>query len=115
MTVSIPTSRSISNAEGSTPMRLCARGPSGTLTASTPAALSARHCSSIGFGSTPFGGTISTLVTISPRASFAPQRDFSASGTGVTSGGACTCARHDDARLARHDAGDVVTDFLDVL
>src|SRR6266699_2617172 len=57
-------------ADGRTPMRLCARGPSGTLTASTPAFLSARHCSSIGAGSTPLGGTISTLVTSSPRASF---------------------------------------------
>src|SRR5947208_1862887 len=70
MTVSIPTSFWIRIAEGSTPMRLWARGPSGTFTASTPAALSARHCSSIGVGSTPLGGTISTLVTSSPRASF---------------------------------------------
>ncbi len=93
MTVSIPTSRSIMSADGSTPMRLCARGPSGTLTASTPPAFSARHCSSIGCGSMPLGGTISTLVTSSPRASFAPQRDFSASGTGVTLGGAWIWAR----------------------
>jgi len=80
-------------AEGSTPMRLWARGPSGTFTASTPAALSARLCASIGAGSTPLGGTISTLVTSSPRASFAPQRDFATSGAGVTPAGACTCAR----------------------
>src|SRR2546421_18307 len=56
MTVSIPTSFWIRIADGSTPMRLWARGPSGTFTASTPAALSARHCSSIGVGSTPLGG-----------------------------------------------------------
>src|SRR3989442_1356775 len=59
-------------------MRLCARGPSGTLTAATPAALSARHCSSMGVGSTPFGGTISTLVTNSPHASLRPQSQRSA-------------------------------------
>src|SRR6266581_4735012 len=47
MTVSIPTSFWIRIADGSTPMRLWARGPSGTFTASTPAALSARHCSSV--------------------------------------------------------------------
>src|SRR5256886_3963439 len=56
-------------------MRLWARGPSGTFTASTPAALSARHCSSIGVGSTPLGGTISTLVTSSPLASFARSEE----------------------------------------
>src|SRR2546430_9838944 len=70
----MPTSRSIRMADGSTPMRLWARGPSGTFTASTPAALRARHCSSIGVASTPLGGTISTEVTSSPRASLAPQR-----------------------------------------
>ena len=80
-------------ADGSTPMRDCARGPSGTFTASTPAALSARHCASIGVGSTPLGGTISTLVTSSPRAIFAPHRERSASGTGVTPAGAWICAR----------------------
>ena len=47
----------------------------------------------MGFGSTPLGGTISTLVTSSPRASLAPQADFEASGVGVTPAGACTCAR----------------------
>ena len=38
------------SAESSAPIRLCARGPSGTLTASTPAALSWRTCSNIGAG-----------------------------------------------------------------
>src|SRR5882762_9106873 len=71
----------------------CARGPSGTFTASTPAFFNARHCSSIGAGSMPLGGTISTLVTSSPRASLLPQRDFSARATGVTPAGACTDAR----------------------
>ena len=54
-------------------MRLCARGPSGTLTASTPAAFSAATSRSILLASTPRGGTISTDVTNSPRASFAAQ------------------------------------------
>src|SRR2546423_14214965 len=68
-------------------MRLCARGPSGTLTASTPAAFNARHCASIGVASTPLGGTISTLVTSSPRASLAPQLERAASGTSSTPAG----------------------------
>ena len=41
--------------ESSAPIRLWARGPSGTLTASTPAALSARTWANIGAGSTPRG------------------------------------------------------------
>src|SRR2546428_665890 len=93
MTVSIPTSRWIRIAEGSTPIRLWARGPSGTFTASTPAALSARHCSSIGVGSTPLGGTISTLVTSSPLASFAPQQERAASGTSSTPAGGSVASR----------------------
>src|SRR2546430_12473095 len=75
-------------------MRLWARGPSGTFTASTPAALSARHCSSIGAGSTPLGGTISTLVTSSPLASFAPQHERADSGTSTTPAGAVRSEEH---------------------
>src|SRR3989442_13070071 len=80
-------------ADGSTPIRLCARGPSGTLTASTPAALRARHCSSIGVASTPLGGTISTLVTSSPLASFAPQHERADNGTSSTPAGAAIVSR----------------------
>ena len=47
----------------------------------------------MGVGSTPLGGTISTLVTSSPRASLLPQPDFKASGVAVTPSGAFTCAR----------------------
>ncbi len=74
-------------------MRLWARGPSGTFTASTPAALSARHCSSMGVGSTPLGGTISTLVTSLPAASLAPQRERAARGTSSTPAGGATVSR----------------------
>mgnify|MGYP000276713608 CR=1 FL=1 len=42
----------------SAPMRLCARGPSGTFTPSTPARFSSRTLSSMSFASTPRGGTI---------------------------------------------------------
>ena len=82
-------------------MRLWARGPSGTFTASTPAALSARHCSSIGVGSTPLGGTISTLVTSSPLASFAPQHERADSGTSSTPAGAVTVSRDTTAGWCR--------------
>ena len=44
-------------------MRLCARGPSGTFTASTPARFRARTLSIIWVASVPLGGTISTVVT----------------------------------------------------
>src|SRR2546426_4512297 len=77
-------------------MRLWARGPSGTFTASTPAALSARHCSSIGVGSTPLGGTISTLVTSSPLASFAPQHERADSGTSTTPAGVVEVPRSEE-------------------
>src|SRR5881296_2862953 len=93
MTVSIPTSLWIRIADGSTPMRLWARGPSGTFTASTPAALSARHCSSIGVGYTPLGGTISTLVTSSHLASFAHQHERADSGTSSPPARAVTVSR----------------------
>ena len=63
-------------------MRLCARGPSGTFTASTPARRSAVTSCSIRLASTPRGGTISTDVTNSPRASFAAHRERSANGDG---------------------------------
>ncbi len=66
----------------SAPMRLCARGPSGTFTASTPARFNPSTPSSILVASTPRGGTISTLVTNSPAAILAAQRDRSAKGTG---------------------------------
>ena len=65
------------------PIRLWARGPSGTLTASTPAARSARACSIIAAGSGPRGGTISTVRTKAPAASRAPSPDRSARGAGA--------------------------------
>src|SRR5258705_7588206 len=46
--------------------------------------------------------SISTLVTSSPRASFAPQRDFSTSGTGVTSGGARSEEHTSELQSLRH-------------
>jgi len=87
MTVSIPTFPL--DQDGGRQHAHTALGPRpiGTFTASTPAALSARHCSSIGAGSTPRGGTISTLVTSSPRASFAPQHERSDNGTSSTPAG----------------------------
>src|ERR1041385_2429995 len=66
------------------PMRLCARGPSGTFTASTPAVLSAFTSASIFVASTPRGGTISTDVTKVPAANFAAKCDRLAKGTGST-------------------------------
>src|SRR5207248_2043353 len=63
MTVSMPICCSIRMLQRSAPMRLCARGPSGTLTASTPASRSAAVSRSILAASTPRGGTISTDVT----------------------------------------------------
>ena len=68
----------------SAPMRLCARGPSGTFTASTPATLSASTPSSIAVASTPRGGTISTDVTNSLRAILAAQRERRANGIAAT-------------------------------
>ena len=47
-------------------MRLCARGPSGTFTASTPAAFNRPTSASMRVASTPRGGTISTDVTKAP-------------------------------------------------
>src|SRR2546423_11726069 len=85
-------------------MRLCARGPSGTLTASTPAAFNARHCASIGVASTPLGGTISTEVTSSPRASLAPQRERAASGTSATPAGGGIVSRDTTAGGGRGTA-----------
>src|SRR2546425_5238227 len=82
--------------ESSAPMRLCARGPSGTLTASTPAAFKARHCANIGAGSTPRGGTISTVVTSWPAASLAPKHDRLASGTAATPAGGATASRSEE-------------------
>src|SRR4051812_50048868 len=69
----------------SAPIRLCARGPSGTLTASTPASLSFRTSATMREPSTPRGGTISTDVTNSPAAMREANRDRS--GNGVASGG----------------------------
>ena len=98
----------------SAPIRLCARGPSGTLTASTPACLSRRTCSNIGAGSTPFGGTISTVVTNRPSASLAPSRERSAKRDGLDLHGLRRCRRHDVNGAGRHavheshDGADVV-------
>src|SRR5215218_70626 len=80
----MPTCCSMSRLVITAPMRLCARGPSGTLTASTPSRFSAATSESILLASTPRGGTISTDVTISPFAIFAAKCERSANGTGVT-------------------------------
>ncbi len=68
-------------------MRLCARGPSGTFTASTPASFSFRTSAIMRDASTPRGGTISTDDTNSAFASFAAHFDRSANGTGSTDTG----------------------------
>ena len=52
------------------PIRIIARGPSGTFTASTPAARSRCTLSMTSAGSHPFEGRISTLVTNSPAVIF---------------------------------------------
>ena len=64
------------------PMRDWARGPSGTLTASTPASFKLRTPSIIFDGSQPLGGTISTLVTNWLSAILAAKRERSANGEG---------------------------------
>src|SRR5271166_6873397 len=56
-------------------MRADARGLSGILTASTPTDLRNRAPSTSLRMSIPFGGTISTMVTNSPRASLAPTKE----------------------------------------
>src|SRR5262245_60735718 len=70
-----------------TPILDCARAPSATLTASTPASFNNRTPSSIFEGSQPFGGTISTEVTNSALQIFFAKRERSACGTTCTSGG----------------------------
>ena len=67
-------------------MRFCARGPSGTLTASTPASLIDWTDFTIASGFGPFGGTISIVVTNSPLAILWPHRDRDSSATG-----SCAC------------------------
>src|SRR5256885_9055208 len=47
-------------------MRVCARGPSGMLTPSTPASFKSRIELSVFVASQPFGGKTSTEVTNSP-------------------------------------------------
>ena len=93
MIVSIATSRSTMMADGTTPILLCARGPSRMLTASTPAFLTVRHCSMSCCGRQPTGGTSSTLTANSRSASFFPQFDRAFKGTGETPAGAVTSLR----------------------
>src|SRR5207245_10033775 len=63
-------------------MRFCARGPSGTFTASTPASLIVWTDLTIASGFGPFGGTISIVVTNSPCAILWPHRERLSSGPG---------------------------------
>ena len=65
-------------------MRFCARGPSGTFTASTPASLIDCTDFTMASGFGPFGGVISIVVTNSPAAILRPQFERSGSGTGST-------------------------------
>src|SRR5579875_1965803 len=62
-------------------MRALARGPSGTLMQSMPAALQSLAPSISRAASTPRGGRISTKATKCPAASFAPSELFWAAGT----------------------------------
>jgi hypothetical protein len=80
----MPTRCSMSRLVSTAAIRLWARGPSGTFTASTPPAFSAATSFSIFSASTPRGGTISTDATISPRAIFAAHFERCAKGTGWT-------------------------------
>src|SRR5512139_2558878 len=65
--------------------RALARGPSGMLIASTPAAAHWRALASSDVMSLDFGGTSSTDVTFSPARSFAARRDLFSGGTAYTS------------------------------
>jgi 5,10-methylenetetrahydrofolate reductase len=67
-------------------MRVWARGPSGILTALTPAVLSRRICSSVFAASQPFGGSTSTVVTNSPLTRRFAQFERSSIGVGVNPG-----------------------------
>ncbi len=80
-------------------MRICARGPSGTFTASSPARFSRRTPASMAAGATPFGGTISTLVTSSPAASLRPRRERSASASGATAPSSPSVTRSTSSRV----------------
>ena len=76
-------------------MRADARGLSGILTASTPTDFKNRAPSTSLRMSVPLGGTISTMVTNSLRASFEPKADrFSIGTAGVAFGAGppVTCA-----------------------
>src|SRR5262249_31354552 len=79
---SMPTCCSMISETAKAPMRDWARGPSGTLTASTPASFRLRTPSIIFDGSQPLGGTISTLVTNWLLAILAAKRERSAKGAG---------------------------------
>src|SRR5215210_1170745 len=78
----MPTFCSMRVETASTPMRDWARGPSGTLTASTPASFKKLTFSSIFSGSQPLGGTISTEVTNLPSDILFARRAFSGRGVG---------------------------------
>jgi hypothetical protein len=69
------------------PIRVCALGPSGMLTPSTPAPFSSRIASSVFHGLQPFGGRTSTVVTNSPLAILGAHLDHSSSGTRVNYSG----------------------------
>src|SRR5512138_383889 len=116
----MPTCCSMSTLVSNAPIRLCARGPSGTLTASTPASLSFRTSATIRDASTPRGGTISTDVTNSPAAMRDAKRDRSANG--VERGGvAPVLDARPTSRVPRPDIqawiewADPLADRLDVL
>ncbi len=99
-----------------------ARGESGTLIACTPMACSLRAPSISRDASMPLGGTISTIVTNSPRAIRAPRAERSASGAGSMTDAAscervffpaevvpstCACTARSAPRIARMCAGVV--------
>ncbi len=104
---SMPASRSMSSPAIRAPIRLWARGPSGTLTASTPAARRARACAIMAVGSGPRGGTISTVRTNAPAASRAPSPERSARGVGGAPSPAAPVAPAPAAPVAAGPAVDV--------
>src|SRR5678815_2578973 len=63
----MPTCCSINTLVSNAPMRLCARGPSGTFTASTPASFKRRVSVSIRVASTPRGEFVSSVEIVPPR------------------------------------------------
>jgi hypothetical protein len=78
-----------------------ARGLSGILIASTPTDFKNRALSTSLRMSVPFGGTISTMVTNSRAASFAPSRDRFSTGSAGAACGATSAWGFADPTFAR--------------